>query len=113
MRIVTAREQAEMSMPWRSAATYYHRTTQPLGKTDQQYPHTYLYTADDPHGVGYETRAYGDHVYQVDLDDSLVEPDPNPQRSPGNGEKWWRTAPENVGEMKHIYDPTAPFGAPR
>lgn len=109
-RLITAREQAEMLLPWREAGTYYHRSTQPIGDQGRM-PHTYFYQAEDPHDADYETRAYGGHVYQSDIDDSLMEPDPNQRHNPG-GSPWFRTDPTNVGEMTHIHDPDAPFGVP-
>lgn len=96
----------------RTAGTYYHRSVNPVGESSQRYPHTYFYQADDPYGVDYETQGYGDHIYQTDIDDSLMEPDPAPRRAP-NGAPWFRTSPENVGELTHIHDPTQPFGQPR
>jgi hypothetical protein len=96
------------------AATYYHRTVVPFGNERPEHasPHSYFYTTEsgDPHDVDWETRAYGDHVYQADLPENVMEADPAPRRTPGA--KWWRTDPANVGEMTHIHDPTAPFGVP-
>ena len=97
----------------RTAGTYYHRTQQPISdRSEHAMPHSYFYQADDPHAADYETRAYGDHVYSVDIDDSLMEADPNRRHNPG-GSPWFRTDPANVGEMTHIHDPSQPFGVPR
>lgn len=94
--------------------TYYHRSPTHLQeqRPDRAMPHTYFYTADDPHDVDWETRAYGDQVYAADLPAEVMEPDPAPRRATDSPVRWWRTDPANVGEMTHLHDPTAPFGVP-
>ena len=107
------------SLPFRHAhrtamPTYYHRSPTHLQeqRPDRAMPHTYFYTADDPHDVDWETRAYGDQVYAADLPAEVMEPDPAPRRAQDSPVRWWRTDPANVGKMTHLYDPTAPFGLP-
>lgn len=102
-------EQSRTAMP-----TYYHRSPTHLQeqRPDRAMPHTYFYTADDPHDVDWETRAYGDQVYAADLPAEVMEPDPAPRRAQDSPVRWWRTDPANVGDMTHLYDPTAPFWLP-
>jgi len=94
--------------------TYYHRSPTRLQeqRPDRAMPHTYFYTAVDPHDVDWETRAYGDQVYAAEFPDEVMEPDPAPRRAQESPVRWWRTDPANVGDMTHLYDPTAPFGLP-
>ena len=87
----TAQERLEL---WRHAhgfdkqamPTYYHRSVNPVGdRPDHAYPHTYVYSADDPHDVSHETRAYGDQVYSTDLSEDQLEADPAQPRSGTEG----------------------------
>lgn len=97
---------ARLAMP-----TYYHRSPRPLGdRPERAMPDMYFYTADDPHDVDWETRAYGDQVYSAEIPEHLMEPDDAPRRIADPDTRWWRTNPDNVGELTHLYDPTAPFG---
>ncbi len=51
---------------WKLAMpTYYHRSVTP--HEDKKPAYFYTTESGDPHDVDWETRAYGDHVYQTEL----------------------------------------------